>query len=278
MKNFFIVGCSRSGTSIVQKHIVSNKDIYSLPETAFFSIGNETKEKRIKNLYRTLEYTSCFNRHSLYKKSIEQLISALELININTQDFIEHGISEYNIFESILNYAAKSSGHEFWVEKTPLHLMRSKEILENYPDAEIIFVLRNGLDVCASIRDRAIKYDEFCHQHDINFAINLWNNSISVAEKMKDNPRFHVLDFNKFTENPNAILDEVFYDVPKRRKELLIKITNSNEKWKENINGKVQKQPSKVESLLSKEEIQHAQSKLNFGIYNTLIASETTKF
>lgn len=270
MKKFFIVGCSRSGTSIVQKHIVANKDIYSLPETAFFSIGNETKEKRIKNLYRTLDYTSSFDRSSLYKKNIEQLVSALELIKINTQEFIEHGIGEYNTFESILNYAAKSNGYEYWVEKTPLHFIRSKEILRNYPNAEIIFVLRNGLDVCASIRDRAIKYDEFSHQHNINFSINLWNNSISIADKMKDNPRFHILDFNKFTESPDTILHDILPDVPKRLKETPVNITNSNEKWKENINGKIQKQPSKVENLLSKEEIQYAKSKLNFEIYNTL--------
>lgn len=271
MKKFFIVGCSRSGTSIVQKHVVTNKDLYSLPETAFFSIGNDTKEKRKKNLYRTLEYTSCFNRDILYKSNIDEMVNSLSLINIDVKSFIQSGKGEYKVFESIMNYATKFNGYNYWVEKTPLHFRRSKEILENYPDSEIIFVLRNGLDVCASIKDRANKYEEFSHQKNINFSINLWNDSINTAMKMKDHPRFHILDFNIFTENPDLILKKVFHSVPHRTQDKSIKITNKNEKWKENINQSITKQPSKVEKLLSKEEINHARENLHLSFYNSLI-------
>lgn len=47
-----------------------------------------------------------------------------------------------------------SEGKHRWVEKTPNHILHLDTILSNSPDAKIIIILRNGLDVAASIKAR----------------------------------------------------------------------------------------------------------------------------
>jgi hypothetical protein len=57
--------------------------------------------------------------------------------------FYEHGGSPGNLF----------------VEKTPIHVMYGREILDAYPEAKLLHVLRDGRDVCASLETRAREAD-----------------------------------------------------------------------------------------------------------------------
>jgi len=51
------------------------------------------------------------------------------------------------------NYTLRM-GKERWVEKTPRHIFRLKEILHYFPEGKILLMLRDGRDVACSIQDR----------------------------------------------------------------------------------------------------------------------------
>lgn len=46
-------------------------------------------------------------------------------------------------------------GKARWVEKTPRHIFRIKEIFDYYPGAKILLMIRDGRDVACSIQDRS---------------------------------------------------------------------------------------------------------------------------
>ena len=46
-------------------------------------------------------------------------------------------------------------GKTRWVEKTPRHIFRLKEILRYFPEGRILLLLRDGRDVACSIQDRS---------------------------------------------------------------------------------------------------------------------------
>jgi hypothetical protein len=50
MSRVFLVGCSRSGTSVIQKELVNKLNLWSLPETSFLIYSHETLDQKLKNL------------------------------------------------------------------------------------------------------------------------------------------------------------------------------------------------------------------------------------
>jgi hypothetical protein len=50
-------------------------------------------------------------------------------------------------------------GKKRWVEKTPRHIYRMGEILNYFPEARILLMLRDGRDVACSIRERYISLE-----------------------------------------------------------------------------------------------------------------------
>ena len=276
MYEYFIVGCSRSGTSIVQKYISEQKSIYSLPETAFFSIGNDTYEKRVNNINRLLEYSGCFNNTVLHNSSVEKTIEMLKFIGIDISEFIDTGTNEFGVFKNLMEYCAKLSGYKAWVEKTPLHFYKCHELLKAYPKSQIFYVLRHGMDVVASIKDRALKYDEFQHQNNIEFSVGLWNKSVQVLTSVATDPRVHIIDFEKFTSKPEFVLD-LLSNIDDRTETKAVSIVNKNEKWKNNINGAIKKQPSKAKELLSEKEQRYAESNLLLSDYRSLLNRVSAK-
>lgn len=52
------------------------------------------------------------------------------------------------------DYYTQHMGKVRWVEKTPNHILRLKEVLNYFPGAKIFLVLRDGRDVACSIRER----------------------------------------------------------------------------------------------------------------------------
>ncbi len=47
-----------------------------------------------------------------------------------------------------------------WVEKTPAHVRMIDRILNKYPDAKVLFVVRDGRDVTVSMRKRFGNFDK----------------------------------------------------------------------------------------------------------------------
>lgn len=279
MKKIFILGCSRSGTSVVQKRVVETTKLYSLPETAFFSIPNDSKKSRRENVLRLINYSRVFGEN----RKASDIILGIELLGVPVNDFINTGQNEFLIFEKILNLSARLNSKHGWVEKTPLHFLRIDEILTNYNDAFVIFVVRNGLDVSASIRDRANKYEEFSHQKDFRVYTKLWNKSIGLAKQFSSHSRVIIFDFDSFVKNPNEyfrpVMDEINSLKVSNEEDLVnIEIATRNELWKSGLNKPITPQKSRVSDVFTNEEIKEIEQELDFNSYNELLSNMKNSF
>ncbi len=133
MSNFhnriFIGGLPRSGTTMVQNILDSHPEIYGGPE--FDRIPNilDLRNKLLRSLEagRIKVYTS----KATINKSIANLVDAL--------------------FEGVLS----DQEFKFISEKTPWNILFFEELIEVFPAAKFVMVVRNPLDVFSSMKNVA---------------------------------------------------------------------------------------------------------------------------
>ena len=135
MKKLFVVGCQRSGTTMLQQALTRHSQIVIPPETAFFThfLGH-TRRGQIQHLRR---------------------INADLGINLPPPARrVSQPQEAADFFERLAELYVEKAGRPditYFGEKTPHHLLRLPRILRLFPDANIVLIYRDGRDVALSL-------------------------------------------------------------------------------------------------------------------------------
>lgn len=143
----FIIGCPRSGTTLVRVILDSHPNICCGPETHL-----------IKNL-KTL------------KESIDKSWHILKTYGIQQKVLVEK-LSE--IFQMFPEHYVETKDKQRWAEKTPDNIFYVDFINELFPSCKFINVIRDGRDVVCSFKER-------WGRKTIFYAIKTWNRSIDLT-------------------------------------------------------------------------------------------------
>jgi hypothetical protein len=142
----FIVGCMRSGTSLVSHVLDSHSRI-----TIFY-------ESYLYNYFRSeLRYYGDLNKSSNLRRliaNVREAIAAQKVIP-PTADEIEEALPARTfpgIFEAVLHLYARSRGKDRAGDKTPDHHLYLQEILRDFPQSPVVFVMRDPRDTVLSLR------------------------------------------------------------------------------------------------------------------------------
>ena len=90
---------------------------------------------------------------------------------------------------------------ERWVEKTPKHVRSIASIKTFFPAAKIIYLLRDGRDVCISIKKRT---------GDITEAAKRWRDDNLMGEAYLENPNLLRIKYEDLVSAPEKTLKEIF--------------------------------------------------------------------
>lgn len=187
MQRTFIVGCPRSGTTVVQALLARHPDVYTLPETAFFEHLYADLEWRwgdhqAKPRRRRWRQRLGFMRKEV-RPSIVPLLHSLdsERTQIRRVPFSSNACASK--FIDLLDALAQQADSSLWVEKTPNHLLYIPEIEACAPDARFIHVIRPGADVLASLVDAYLRFenDEAFGGGAVHWA-RRWNRAMQIHE------------------------------------------------------------------------------------------------
>lgn len=199
----FLVGCSRSGTTLLQSMLAAHPLIASFPESKFFiHLIPRYEAKRLKFGVASRQL----------KPELEAFFRKIDRPEIIKEiPFIPLLMGQYTRwFIKILNRLAKEQGKLFWVEKTPDHLLYLDYIERFVPGSRIVHLVRNGKDVVASLYELMKKYPKiWSGLDDIDGCIDVWQRAISTSRNYVHNPNHIVVRYEKLVENPQAILEEI---------------------------------------------------------------------
>ena len=262
-KRIFLVGCPRSGTTLLQSLISSHPSITSFPETKFFVslVGQErtrcfghkaqSTKKRFRNSIDNLILSSGFLLPYFSKRAERRILNFLnELEHIELRDLYPKNSysarEAVNGFLAVLDKLAIIEGKELWIEKTPDHLNYIDVIRKFVPTAKFIHLVRNGADTVASLRDASKKYPD---KHWGNFYDDLdnctdrWNISVQLSSKYIGKPNHFLVRYEKLIDCPEKTLKELcnflgvdFHEsMLQSQSRTTRKVIRSNEAWKENV-------------------------------------------
>lgn len=219
----FLVGCPRSGTTLLQSMLFAHPDIYSFPETHFFKhllgVGEQfTLRRKPQGLLRKLRDAG---RDSLLLLGIVDGWSrakAWKAMRVLPDfDAAASGSSislrrNAMAFVELADAAALKAGRRMWIEKTPDHLFCAKRIQNYIPDAMFIHIIRNGPDTVASLVDAGRKYPgEWGREQEtlVEHTIQRWNIAVKESLCYREDPKHYIVSYEELVSSPVKILSEI---------------------------------------------------------------------
>ena len=201
----FLVGCARSGTTLLQSLLATHSEIHSFPETHFL-VGRHRKTY-LDLFLRKMQWVSP-DRH-------EKLIQFLNIIQ--RKDLLAtfpkwfQPIPTYvTKFSSVLDGLTTEINKKIWLEKTPAHLFYIPLLEKHIPNVQFIHLVRNGAEVVASLYEVTRKYPQhWGGVYDEDRCINYWNNSLRVTESYKCQPNHLIIRYENLVHQPAQTLEKI---------------------------------------------------------------------
>ncbi len=196
---FFIVGCPRSGTSLLRDALDLHPNFACPEETFFFSWSATFGSPVFNNVFKT-DDTSIHHR---------------KLDGISEEEFdqiLNKALSRKELQDLYMKLFLLKSGNlnARWFDKSPQNVFGIPLLLANYPGSKIIHIHRHPFDVIASIVEgKAIA------NYSLIGAINLWCESMTMGGLSKETwpDRIIEIRFKDFTSSPRKTLDHILQEL-----------------------------------------------------------------
>lgn len=223
----FLVGCPRSGTTLLQSLLSAHSAIHSLPETHFFQNLLSTEEHRLLSFAHGYARRRALQRwHACRRRAVTrcgwvegsrirrtwecfpEMGDAFE--DRTVRGWRGHRLSTHvDRFVQALDQASLRLGKQVWLEKTPDHLFYAAQIQRHVPDARIIHIVRDGEEVVASLYRAAQRYPEWRPYLDIERAADRWNRALAESLAWCGRPRHLLVRYETLLADPARSLSRV---------------------------------------------------------------------
>lgn len=242
-KRVFLVGCPRSGTTLLQSMLAANPQIVSFPETHFFervspkfaALGLASPRRRDRR--RLIEFLT-----EVGHPELERLIPRYAVT-------LQRTISA---FTDVLDALTLTQHREVWVEKTPNHLHHI-DLIERYvSDARFIHMVRNGEDVVASLYEVSTRHPEIWGAPaTLDSCVTRWIEDLEVTRTHIHRPNHTLVHYEELLEDAQSVLAWLceFLEIPYSRDMLtghssaVQQLVLESETWKDSAKAKGLQRP-----------------------------------
>ena len=202
MKRFFLVGCARSGTTLLQSLLASHPEIASFPESEFFNHLFSHSEPRRNKL------------GLLSRRAKPKLLNFLKEIgqedpSIPPYLLFPNQLTAY--FTKTLDSLTAQDNKRIWIEKTPTHLYHLDYIEKRIPNAQFIHIIREGKDVVASLYDVRKKYPKQWANEpaSIELSVDRWLIDTAISLQYTNSSNHVLVSYERLVENPQLVLSQL---------------------------------------------------------------------
>ena len=221
-KPIFIVGNSRSGTTLMGSILGLNTEVFTFEELHFFGTlwsqsdrhtklnNNQAEALAAKLLAIQDEDVISHKDPKLFAEEAKTVVNNIKLQSYTATD----------ILQAFLTYSAEKNNKSIPCEQTPRNVLYIAELLEIYPHCHIINMVRDPRDVLLSQKYKwkirflgasNIPYREairaWTNYHAITIS-KLWNVAVNSAAKY-DSDRLITIRFEDLITQPEKIIRQV---------------------------------------------------------------------
>ena len=246
----FIVGSSRSGTTMMSRVLANHSSVFSFKELHFFSQIFANRKKNSLNYNESVNVLSrlfatqeqgIFNDHV----SKDLLEKSKSLLNENNQ------YNYFSLFDLFLNSILKDNNKSVACEQTPNNNYYLEEILTNYPEAKVINMIRDSRDVLLSQKKKWKRkflgakeipilesVRSYLLYHPITTTF-FWKSSLLETRKYEGNNNVLVVKFEDFLLSPKKKCKEICDFLDLDFKENMLLVPNIGSSTQEDSNDKL---------------------------------------
>lgn len=192
MNRIFIVGCPRSGTTLLQTILLSNDSLISFPESHFFSQLNNCPRRKPPGIYG--------------KKIVDNWLGDTKVKFIKKPWIGFSKAAAINYFWQTLDQIAITQSAKGWVEKTPEHVHYIGEIQRSIPDAKFIHIVRSYKDNIASLYLARKKWND--ESKVVTSARNWFGHISKSLYYLNQENHFHI-SYDELVRNPNTVVKQL---------------------------------------------------------------------
>ncbi len=203
----FIVGSARSGTTLLQYMLRSHPEI-SLPtgESHFFipfykrrkEYGDLTNIRNIKSLLTDLYKT----KKPFFDEEMHGI--RFDADTLASQMHLEGRSSVPEIISGIFEANAIAEGKSRWGDKTPYYILHLDTLLEMFPNAQFVHLIRDGRDCALSMLERKKDLKIF----NIYHAAHTWNKYVKSGQDFghRNPDSYFELRYEDILDRPNQTI------------------------------------------------------------------------
>jgi hypothetical protein len=264
VQRVFLVGCARSGTTLLQSLLASHPSIASYPESHFF---------RHLSGGRRWRWVGLPSRRA--RPRLEQFLG--ELAHPSAPRALPRRVvlrRQYvSFFLGLLDSLALGERKAIWIEKTPSHLWHLDEIERLVPGAKFIHIVRDGTDVVASLYDVTHRYPEvWGGARSIDACIDRWLKDVAISRRYEGRENHLAVSYERLVDSPREVLEEIcsflgieYANAMLRDHRLTAeRVVLESEPWKSNAFRTVRRRPGrKFEELFEEEEQRYILARLS---------------
>jgi len=199
---FFIVGCVRSGTTLLRDLLKQQPNLYCPEETHLF---------RWPHPFGSGDFTH-IQQHNETLKAHRQIDGVAEG---EYRELLEQATSRRMLQDGYarLFFEAKGVSGGRWFDKTPQNIYGMLLLSAVYPDAKFVHIVRHPLNVVTSL-----KAGKVMAKHSLQGGINTWLEAVSIANQFAVAwpERIHTMTYEALTADPQGTLTALlaFLDEP----------------------------------------------------------------
>ncbi|BBB33393.1 conserved hypothetical protein [Thermotomaculum hydrothermale] len=223
-KFIFVVGNSRSGTTMTARILGKNKEVFTFNEIHFWGeIWSKSDENKViteKEAIKLASYLLFIQRVGYYfKKNFDNRFendAKMIVDSISNKD-----LTMIDVYRAFLFFETKKNGKRIPCEQTPRNLFYIEEILKFFPNAKIVNLVRDPRDVLLSQKNkwkRKFYGEEYmplkemirvrANYHPVVIS-RLWNSSVRIAKANDSKDFFKTFKFECILNNPESFLKDL---------------------------------------------------------------------
>jgi len=263
----FLVGCPRSGTTLLQSLLAAHPQIASFPESKFFQYlvpEHEPRRRFFGLVSRRLQpRLEEFFKSEIGRPEMLQYLPQIPLMSWYTRKFIK-----------ILQILTEEQGKSIMLEKTPEHLYHIDYIEKIVPGVRFIHILRNGSDVVASLYEVTRKYPNSLWQGALSLddCIERWIQAVEISRRHLHKLNHLLIRYEDLVENPPTELEKICGFIGIEFIETMLQdyrgvakqVTLETEPWKAAVTGEIHKVSSqKFDQMFDEAQQQYIRKRLS---------------